>query len=391
MVYSEMRRRFFRKRAEGLLNLDMKKIIGFTVVLITVLISEMIFCGANAGAYMTSAESVCVIEANSAEVVYAKNAYTRMPMASTTKIMTAIVALENGSPDDIVTVSEHAASVEGSSAYLEAGYQMCLEDLLYGLMLNSGNDAAVAIAEYIAGSEAAFADMMNHKAWEIGTEETQFTNPNGLPDDNHYTTAYDLALIARYAMDNAEFRKIASAPSHKVQTGDTVLEYYNHNKLLTTLDGCVGIKTGYTNAAGRCLVTEVDRDGMEFITVTLNDAADWEDHRAIYDEVFREYGIETVAHEGERVKFMGADLIYGGDLNITVKKGESVRVRIKTEVGKLEPPIEAGEKVGVAYAIRKGKILGSADVCMKDAMLEEQSFFEDAATRFKRMLNIFLV
>lgn len=386
-----MRRLFLRKRTEGLLNLNMKKIIGFTAVLMPVLMSLLIFCGASAGAYATSAGSVCVIEANSAEVVYAKNAYTRMPMASTTKIMTAIVALENGSPDDIVTVSEHAASAEGSSAYLEAGYRLRLEDLLYGLMLNSGNDAAVAIAEYIAGDEAAFADMMNHKAWEIGTEETQFTNPNGLPDDYHYTTAYDLALIARYAMDNAEFRKIVSTVSYKVPVGDTVLEYFNHNKLLTTLDGCVGIKTGYTEAAGRCLVSEADRNGMEFITVTLNDAADWEDHRAIYEEVFSEYGTETVAHEGEKVSYFGAELVYGGDLNITVKNGESVRVRIKTEVGELEPPIEAGEKVGVAYAIRKGKILGSVDVCMKNAMLERQSFFEDAATRFKRMLNIFLI
>lgn len=311
------------------------------------------------------AKSLCVLEMTGGEIVYEKNAYEKLPMASTTKIMTAIVALENSSVEDVVTISEKAALEEGSSAYLEKGDKLTMLDLLYGLMLNSGNDAAVAIAEYIAGDENKFADMMNKKAWEIGAADTQFTNPNGLPDDYHYTTAYDLALIARYAMQNSDFKTIVSSKSNTalvINTGRTI-DYYNHNKLLSTYDGCIGIKTGYTKTAGRCLVSAAERDNMSFIAVTLNDPSDWQDHEAIFDSCFSSYTAVKAAAQGEAADDAGT-MVYANDVYTAVKNGDSPEFEIEAHIPKkLAAPVDKGEKVGYAEVFKNGVSIGRVDVC----------------------------
>ncbi|MBQ3573353.1 MAG: D-alanyl-D-alanine carboxypeptidase, partial [Clostridia bacterium] len=195
-----------------------------------------------------SAHSAILIEKNSGRVLYAKNPDERLPMASTTKIMTSICAIESGnvSLDQTLEISASAAGVEGSSMYLESGEKMTLRELLYGLMLSSGNDAAVAIAECISGDKEKFAELMNKKAEEIGAANTHFTNPNGLPDENHYSTAHDMAKLTAYAMQNQSFAEIVSTKSFKIagegKAYPRVLS--NHNKLLSMYEGCIGVKTG---------------------------------------------------------------------------------------------------------------------------------------------------
>ena len=215
----------------------------------------------------------------------------KRPMASTTKIMTALVVLESCSLDAAVTVPREAVGVEGSSMYLYAGETLTVETLLYGLLLSSANDAAVALAFYAAGSIPDFADRMNEKAAALGLSGTHFVNPHGLDDPDHYTTARDLATLAATALANETFARIAATRTHSVpQEGTGVTRYFrNHNRLLRTYDGAVGVKTGYTKKSGRCLVSAVERDGLLLVAVTLNDPADWQDHQTLYDAAFAAY------------------------------------------------------------------------------------------------------
>ena len=210
-------------------------------------------------------------------------------MASTTKIMTAILAIEMGDLADVVTVSPRAAGVEGSSIYLERGEKLTLEDLLYGLMLRSGNDAAVAIAEHIGGTVENFANLMNRKAYQIGARNTHFVNPHGLHDDKHYTTAYDLALISAYAMENPVFRVIVSTKQKKIpwegRNYSRVLQ--NKNALLWDYEGANGIKTGYTKISRRCLASAALRFGMQLVCVVLDCQPWFEDSMALLDLVLR--------------------------------------------------------------------------------------------------------
>jgi D-alanyl-D-alanine carboxypeptidase len=218
-------------------------------------------------------------------------------MASTTKIMTALIALENGDVADKVTVSSAAVGVEGSSVYLYADEELTLGELLYAVMLESANDAATAVAIDIAGSVSGFADLMNEKAEELGLSGTHFTNPHGLDNDNHYTTARDLAKLTAYALKNEAFREIISTrritiPLHN---GGGVRLLLNHNKLLRLYDGAIGVKTGFTKKSGRCLVSAATRDGITLIVVTLNDPDDWDDHSALLNYGFSQLERVTLA------------------------------------------------------------------------------------------------
>ena len=216
--------------------------------------------------------SVCLMNAVTGEVIFEQNMHEKLPPASTTKIMTAIIALENSKLYDVVEMTHNAVRSEGSSTYAKSGDKLYMEDVLYGLMLNSGNDAAYAIAQTVSGTQEDFAKLMNAKAKEIGAKNTCFLNPSGLPQEGHYTTAYDLALIAGYAMRNSKFFEIVSSKTHKVwpiNRPENILEFSNHNKLLDMYEGCIGIKTGFTKKAGRCLVSACERDGMKYIAVTL--------------------------------------------------------------------------------------------------------------------------
>ncbi len=242
-----------------------------------------------------SATSAILIDASSEKVIFQKNAYERLPMASTTKIMTALIACESGKLKKTVKISPVASSTEGSSLWLKPGEKQKLGDLTYGLMLKSGNDAAVAIAEYIAGSVDAFSLLMNKRAKELGAKNTQFKNPSGLHEEGHYTTAYDLALITRKAMKNKYFSKIVSTKTktipNKSEKWDRALT--NHNKMLWRYEGCNGVKTGYVKVSGRCLVTSAKRGKIKLICVTLNAPSDWNDHRILLDYGFSQRGLPS--------------------------------------------------------------------------------------------------
>lgn len=243
----------------------------------------LIFCitPAVAEALEVSATAAVLMDADMGQVLYEKNGDRQMLIASTTKIMTALVVLEHAAPDDVITVTPNHMA-EGSSMYLRAGETVRVEELLYGLLLCSGNDAALALTE-CAGGLTPFVALMNEKAAALGMAHTSFANPNGLDADGHYSTARDMAVLAAAAVENPTFRRICS--SRSVTIGQRTME--NHNRLLRQVEGCVGLKTGYTQAAGRTLVSCTERDGCRLVAVTLQDGNDWADHAALYDYGFR--------------------------------------------------------------------------------------------------------
>ena len=304
-----------------------------------------------------SAQSTVVIDANSGRILYSHNAQNKMGMASTTKIMTAITALENADINSVATVSPNAYGVEGSSMYLVLGEQLSLENLLWGLMLVSGNDAATAVAEHVSGSVEKFAVLMNTTAQKIGAVNSNFTNPHGLSDENHYTTAHDLAKITAYALKNPKFREIVSTRTKSIpwKNHDYNRHLVNHNKFLTMYDGCIGVKTGFTKATGRCLVTAVEKDGMCLVCVTLNAPDDWNDHKTLYDSAFAEYIPHTIKNAAShissaKIKNGTADtvaLTVDRDIIIPVKTGEEDKITTKViPFEDLQAPVKKGDILG---------------------------------------------
>lgn len=244
-----------------------------------------------------SAKAAITIEAQTGISLYEKNADEQLPMASTTKIMTALVTLENADINQTFTVSETACKVEGTQIGLLAGDQISLNDLLHMLMMKSANDAAQTIAENISGSLEAFAELMNERAKQMGLTHTHFENPHGLPSDNHYTTARELALIAAEALKNDTFAQIVSTKKKKLDYHGLVIE--NSNRLLSSYEYTTGVKTGFTKAAGRCLVTSAKKDGVTLINVTLDDGNDWQDHTEMFEEGFRRVSSYTLYEAGQ--------------------------------------------------------------------------------------------
>jgi len=302
-----------------------------------------------------SAQKAILLDAQTGRVLYEKDADSRSLIASTTKIMTALVVCEHCNVLDRMKIPKEAVGIEGSSMYLKEGEVLSLQELLYGLMLHSGNDAAVALAIYCAGTVEGFAGMMNDKARQLGLTGTHFENPNGLDSPGHYSTARDLAVLTAYAMKNPIFYQTVSTKS--VRVGNRSLS--NHNKLLWRVEGADGVKTGYTKKAGRILVSSATREGRRLICVTINDGNDWADHAALLEKGFAGYTVRSVLCSGECV---GYAAIFGG---------EEARVPlIATE--DFSFPLAADEKVeivlsgpGFAYApVVKGKEAGFAYVCI---------------------------
>jgi len=260
----------------------------------------ILFCNAvNADGIVPSvnASAVALMYAENGELIYGQNADAQLPVASLTKIMTAVVALENASLDDVICVDRRACGIEGSSVYLTPGENLSVEDLLYALMLQSANDAASALAYGISGSIEDFSVLMNQKAEDLGLMNTHFTNPHGLDEEEHYSSARDLAALTVYALDNPDFLQIVSTYKRELPFKDDPAGrvVYNHNRLLRTYDGCVGVKTGYTMRCGRCLVSAAERNGITIVCVTLNDPDDWRDHKALLDYAFDAYTLYTPA------------------------------------------------------------------------------------------------
>lgn len=281
------------------------------------------------------------------EVLYEKNARLRLPMASTTKIMTAILAIENANTEDIVSIKPEHCMVEGSSMYLRPESDKTVLELLKGLLLVSGNDAALALADHVAGDCDKFVEMMNRKAVDLGLENTHFTNPHGLSHASHYTTAYDLALLMEYCMDNELFRRIVAMKSFE-SDGAQLL---NHNKLLFSCPGCIGGKTGYTEASGRCLVSCCEREGAQVICVTLSAPDDWNDHMALYNWVYDNFSLRSLTeNQSFPVPLVSNEKSY---VFLVPEKEESTFVRDSSEI-RLEAqlpwfavePLKAGERGG---------------------------------------------
>lgn len=316
-----------------------------------------------------SAQTAILIEANSGETLYEKNPDQKSYPASITKIMTALLAIENGDLDKKVKVSKNAAGVEGSSIYLEAGEKIKLRDLVYGLMLRSGNDAAIAISEAIGGSKENFVLMMNKKARELGACNTHFANPNGLHDPDHYTTARDMALISMAAMKNPEFKKVAATKSWITDRGEGKYNYfYNKNKVVYQYEGGTGIKIGYTKAAGRTLVASSERNGMELICVVMN-APDWfQDTYRLMDYAYSQYESTKVAQGQMPIK---AVRVTGGtrsfamigpkeDILCPIKKGRESQISIMYDLPERQKaPVSRWQEAGALKVYVDGKYIFS--------------------------------
>lgn len=324
-----------------------------------------------------SAQSAVVLTADTGTVLFEKDGHTPRPVASTTKIMTALLALEAAQEqgDPLVDITQEMVAVEGSSMGLQAGDSISLTGLAAGMLLASGNDAANAAALYLDGSLESFAARMNQRAAALGMEDTHFVTPSGLDGEDaqglgHLSTAYDMALLARAALENQAFRQLCSSPSLAVEFAEPVkrVTYTNHNKLLTQYPGCVGVKTGFTKEAGRCLVSAAERDGALLIAVTLNAPNDWQDHTALLDYGFSQMEpyqlaggdvrltVPVVGSPVEAVSLRGSN---GGE--VTLPLGQGAQVERVVRVPKfLYAPVEAGEQVGEICWYLEGQLLGSA-------------------------------
>ncbi len=296
-----------------------KKIFAILSVLFLVLFNYANISVKRVFAQSNTAE--IVMELNSNRVLHQINAQDKKYMASTTKILTAITIIENCNLTDIVTVGKDTIGIEGSSIYLEKGEKLTVKDLLYGLMLRSGNDCAETLAVYCSGDIQKFANLMNQTAKKIGAINSNFVNPHGLHDDNHYTTAYDLAKIACYAMKNSAFREIVGTKKVRIPftTRNTVRLLVNKNKMLSEFEGSTGIKTGYTKKAGRCLVSSCTRNGMELICVVLNCPPMFERSKELLSDYFNSH---------QNVKLVESDNVVG----FTDYNGKKIPLIIKEDV-----------------------------------------------------------
>ena len=355
----------------------MKRIIAGTAA---ALLAAVLFLPQTAQAI--SARSAIVQDAVSGRVLYERDADRRSLIASTTKIMTALIVCQQCNVLDRMRIPAEAVGIEGSSMYLREGEVLTVQELLYGLMLSSGNDAAVALAIYCGGTVEGFVRLMNDKAHRLGLKDTHFENPNGLDAPGHYSTARDLAVLAAYAMEDPIFRKTVS--SKTVTVGERHLR--NHNKLLWFLEGADGVKTGYTKAAGRILVSSATRDDRRIVAVTIDAPDDWMDHQKLLEEGFSRYTVRQVIRVGDYVGTL--DVAGGGDDQVTVYAGkdwyyalapeEQVRL-VLPGPGFVFAPVAEGGDAGVVYATIQGKAVGKIPVrygrTVERAPEESKNFF----------------
>lgn len=327
-----------------------------------VLAASVLTC--QALAVSTSASSAVLIEQNSGRVLYQQNADEERLIASITKIMTAVVALEHADKARPYTVTDRDMA-EGSSMYLKPGDTLHLEELLYGLMLVSGNDAALAVAHCVSGETEDFVALMNETARRLGMTHTHFANPNGLDAEGHYSSARDMAVLTAYALKNQDFRRIVSTAS--VTIGERYLA--NHNKLLRLYGGCIGVKTGFTKAAGRTLVSAAARDGMTLVCATLNDGDDWNDHMALLDYGFASYRMETAVPAG---RVLASVLVQGGtavsvplaaaeDLCYPLTGEESLKVVARVPLS-VPAPVVPGQVIGEVCAYLEDQEVARVDL-----------------------------
>ncbi|MBQ7825291.1 MAG: D-alanyl-D-alanine carboxypeptidase [Clostridia bacterium] len=319
----------------------------------------------------TSARAACILEQQTGRVLFEHNMHTRLPMASTTKVMTALLAIELGKAEDEVVCSENAFGVSGTSIYLQLGERLTLEEMLLGLMLSSGNDASVAIAEHIGGTVDDFVALMNARAREIGAVNTHFANPHGLPDENHYTTAYDLALISREAMNNESFRRLVSTQRASIPWEGRAYnrQLNNKNRLLSDYPGATGVKTGFTSKAGRCLVFGAQRDGLELIGAVLS-CSDWfAEAQRLMDGCYETYSMTRVL--GPTLS-AGTIAVTDGEsdrcgmcvmepLDVPLSVGEAAQVVLDVPQS-VQAPVYPGMHLGTAKLVVGGRVYAAGEV-----------------------------
>lgn len=345
----------------------MKRMLaGMTVMLLTAI---LVFpCNAIA------AEKAILQDAQTGRVIYEKNADAQSLIASTTKIMTALVICEQCNVLDRFRIPKEAVGIEGSSIYLKEGEVLTIQELLYGLMLHSGNDAAVALAIYCGGTVEGFAEMMNDKARRLGMENSHFVNPNGLDAPDHYSTARDMAVLAAYAMENPVFAKTVSTKTVNI-TGRSL---HNHNKLLWQIDGADGVKTGYTKAAGRILVSSAVRQGRRLICVTMNDPNDWADHKKLLENGFSGFQVCRIVSEGDTLgslEIVGGqcgtvELLSAENFEYALSEGETPQIKLPGP-GFVYAPVVRGQEAGFAYVCLGEKIIGKIPMIYGDTVEKE--------------------
>ena len=327
---------------------------------------------ANAVELSLSAKSAILINALTNEVVYEKNAYEKRGMASTTKIMTALLTIERGNLHKTYVAKDEDVRIEGTSIGLKEGDRITLETLVQGMLLESGNDAANVSARVIGKSREKFVSLMNQKAKEIGMEDTQFKNPSGLTEEGHFSTAYDMALLGSFAIKNKQFRDICSQSSIRVSYGNPEYQrtFKNHNKLLNSVEGAFGIKTGFTKASGRCLVSAAEKNGVTLVAVTLSAPDDWNDHKKLFEYGFEKVKIYEMGFDTEKIEL---DVVGSDNKKIGVKlKNKLTYTAIDEEMNPetvvlcdkfLYSGVKKGDRVGcVKVFSENGKYLCESDL-----------------------------
>ena len=341
-------------------------------------------------------QNYILIEEKSGRVLVEKNSNVKLPMASTTKIMTAILAIEQGVMDEEIKIFKNDVNVGGSSIYLKEGERIKLEDLTYGLMLRSGNDSAVAIANHISGSEEEFVKLMNKKTKEIGAINTHFTNPHGLHDDNHYSTAYDLALIARYAFNNEKFEEVVKSKSYRVKNEREYDYFVNKNKTLWDYNGGDGVKIGYTSDAGRCLVASASRNNMRLIAVTLKDYNWFNDAYSLMDYGFENYSLYPIYLKGQLITQISVlkgkkdklPLVPKNDFFYPMQNGEKNNIKISVRTDEtVETPILKGTELGSVEVYLNGQLIRKDKLIAKYDILKESFFKRLFKQHFKEENN----
>ncbi len=354
-------------------------------LLVALLILALIFSAftlfiSSEGTPDVSARAAALYIPENESFIYNKNMNSKLAMASTTKIMTALLALETLNTDEVISAYPEAVGREGSSIYLRSGDRITVGDLVYAVMLASANDAAEVLAYRMSGGIEAFSQLMNNRARSIGALDTSFKNPHGLDADGHYTTAHDLALIAAEALKNEDFKEIAATYKKEITVSDEKRIIVNHNKLLKMYDGCIGIKTGYTKKSGRSLVSAAERDGFTLISVTIDAPSDWRDHKEMLDYGYSLFSRVLLSAPGEftyRIPVIGSDTD-----SVTVKNTETLSRVLECRDTEFEThvklsryvsaPVKEGDILGKVIFTKNGELLGMIDLTAQNTANTEK-------------------
>lgn len=336
----------------------------------------------NVQAFGSNAKGAILMDMDSGRIMYASNAHYVQSVASISKIMTAIVAIENADVNKEVTIGDEVLKAYGSGIYVQKGEKIKLEDLIYGLMLRSGNDAALAIATSVSGNIENFVKLMNKKAQKLGMSDTTFNNPSGLDEGEakgNFSSAYDMAILMSYAMKNSEFKKITGTKKHVVKTNKNTYVWHNKNKLLNTYKYTTGGKTGYTKIAKRTLVSTASYEGLNLVVVTINDGSDWKDHKGLYEEAFKKYKSYTLLDKGT-ISVLGDDyynndtLYIKKDLKYPLIEAEKESISLKYSLEKVRK-YKTSDKVGEALLYIGDKEVNKVNIYVKKGKVVKESFF----------------